>query len=41
MLEKTRDYIRNQEALHRKKGFAEEFELMLEKYGFQRFEDAD
>ena len=40
MLDKTRDYIRNQEAHHRKKGFAEEFDLMLEKYGFQRFEDA-
>ena len=41
LLDKTRDYIRNQEAHHTKKGFDDEFELMLKKYGFQRFEDAD
>jgi len=41
LLDKTRDYIRNQEAHHSKKGFDDEFELMLKKYGFQRFEDAD
>ena len=40
LLDKTRDYIRNQEAHHSKKSFDDEFELMLEKYGFQRFEDA-
>ena len=41
LLDKTRDYIRNQESHHSKKEFAEEFELMLKKYGFQRFEDSD
>ena len=41
LLDKTRDYIRNQEEHHRKKPFDDEFELMLEKYGFQRFEDSD
>ena len=41
LLDKTRDYIRNQEAHHSRKGFDDEFELMLKKYGFQRFEDAD
>jgi len=40
LIDKTRDYIRNQEAHHSRKGFDEEFELMLKKYGFQRFEDA-
>lgn len=39
LLDKTRDYIRNQEAHHSKKAFDDEFELMLKKYGFQRFED--
>jgi putative transposase len=41
MLDKTRNYIRNQEEHHSRKGFDEEFDLMLEKYGFQRFEDPD
>lgn len=41
LLDKTRDYIRNQEEHHREKGFDEEFELMLKKYGFQRFKDSD
>jgi REP element-mobilizing transposase RayT len=40
LIDKTRDYIRNQESHHSRKGFDEEFELMLKKYGFQRFEDA-
>ena len=40
LLDKTRDYIQNQEAHHSRKGFDEEFDLMLKKYGFQRFEDA-
>ncbi|HVF31115.1 MAG TPA: IS200/IS605 family transposase [Pyrinomonadaceae bacterium] len=41
MLDKTRNYIRNQEQHHSRRGFDEEFELMLTKYGFQRFQDAD
>src|SRR5687767_10253426 len=32
MLNKTRDYIRNQEAHHSRKGFDQEFDLMLKKY---------
>ena len=40
LLDVTRDYIRNQEGHHSRKGFDEEFELMLKKYGFQRFEDS-
>jgi putative transposase len=40
LLDKTRDYIRDQEAHHSRKGFDEEFDLMLTKYGFQRFEDS-
>ena len=39
VLDKTRDYIRNQEIRHGKVSFAAEFEGMIEKYGFQRFED--
>lgn len=41
LIDRTRDYIRNQEAHHSKKSFDKEFDLMLKKYGFQRFEDAD
>ncbi|MEP6703827.1 MAG: IS200/IS605 family transposase [Acidobacteriota bacterium] len=39
LIDRTRNYIRNQEDHHRRKGFNEEFELMLRRYGFQRFED--
>jgi REP element-mobilizing transposase RayT len=41
MLGRTRDYIRNQEIHHSRRRFEDEFELMLKKYGFQRFEDSD
>ncbi len=41
LLDKTRDYIRDQETHHSKKDFDEEFDLMLKKYGFQRFDDSD
>ena len=40
LLDVTRNYIRNQEDHHSRKGFDEEFDLMLEKYGFERFEDS-
>ena len=40
LLDKTRDYIRDQEAHHSKKSFEDEFDLMLKKYGFERFEDS-
>lgn len=39
VLQRTRDYIRNQEHHHSRRSFDEEFDLMLKKYGFQRFED--
>lgn len=40
LIDRTREYIRNQESHHSKKNFDEEFDLMLKKYGFQRFEDS-
>ncbi|MCH7774394.1 MAG: IS200/IS605 family transposase [Bacteroidetes bacterium] len=36
MVNKVRDYIWNQEEHHRKKSFAEEYEMFLEKYGFKK-----
>jgi putative transposase len=41
ILDKTRDYIKNQKAHHSRKPFENEFEAMLEKYGFERFNDDD
>lgn len=41
ILEKTRDYIKNQEEHHSKKPFGDEFDAMLKKYGFERFQDDD
>ena len=39
VLERTRDYIKNQEEHHRRKPFETEFDAMLKVYGFQRFKD--
>ena len=39
ILEKTRDYIKNQESHHQRKPFQDEFNQMVKKYGFQRFAD--
>ncbi len=39
ILDKTRDYIRDQEKHHSRMPFENEFEAMLTKYGFQRFKD--
>ena len=36
ILDRTRDYIRNQEKHHSKKPFKDEFDAMIQKYGFQR-----
>ena len=36
MLDKTRDYIKNQEEHHQKKTFHEEYEEFITKYGFQK-----
>lgn len=41
ILDRTRDYIRNQEQHHSKKTFEVEFDAMIRKYGFQRFKDDD
>ncbi len=41
ILDKTRDYIKNQEEHHSKKPFEAEFDAMIKKYGFQRFNDDD
>ena len=35
-VEKVRDYIQNKEEHHRVKSFAEEYELFLKKYGFNK-----
>ena len=37
MLDKVRDYIKNQEEHHSKKTFEEECEDFISKYGFQKF----
>lgn len=39
ILDKVRNYIKNQEEHHRKKSFQEEYDEFLEKYGFERFRD--
>jgi REP element-mobilizing transposase RayT len=37
IIDKVRDYIKNQEEHHRKKSFAEEYEEFLEKYDFSKY----
>lgn len=37
MLDKTRDYIKNQEEHHKKKSFQDEYDEFMSKYGFQKF----
>jgi REP element-mobilizing transposase RayT len=39
VVDKVRAYIRTQEEHHRKKPFADEFDAMIEKFGFKRFSD--
>jgi REP element-mobilizing transposase RayT len=38
MLDKVRDYIKNQEEHHRKKTFQDEYDEFISKYGFEKFE---
>jgi REP element-mobilizing transposase RayT len=38
MVDKVRDYIKNQEEHHRKKTFQEEYDEFISKYGFEKFE---
>jgi REP element-mobilizing transposase RayT len=37
MINKIRDYIKNQEKHHRRKSFAEEYNEFIEKYGFTKY----
>ena len=39
MIDKVRDYIKNQEAHHRKKTFLEECDELISKYGFEMHKD--
>ena len=37
MINKVRDYIKNQEEHHRRKNFSEEYEEFVKKYGFAKY----
>jgi hypothetical protein len=37
LVPKVRKYIRNQEAHHKKTSFKEEYDIFIEKYGFDQF----
>jgi putative transposase len=39
MLDKVRNYIKNQEEHHQTRSYSDEFVEMINKYGFQEFED--
>lgn len=39
VIDKVRNYIKNQEQHHRNKSFQDEYEEILIKYGFERFKD--
>jgi putative transposase len=39
MIDKVRNYIKNQEEHHTKKTFQQEYEELISKYGFQKFDD--
>ncbi|WP_395042708.1 IS200/IS605 family transposase [Flavobacterium sp.] len=41
VIEKVRNYIKNQEAHHNKKSFQEEYEELIDKFGFQKFNDEE
>lgn len=41
VIEKVRNYIKNQEAHHNKKPFQDEYDELIEKFGFQKFKDAE
>ena len=38
-IEKVRNYIKNQEMHHSKKSYQDEFQEMIDKFGFQKFND--
>jgi REP element-mobilizing transposase RayT len=39
ILDRTRDYIKNQEDHHKRKTFQDEYDELIEKYGFKKFKD--
>ena len=39
MIDKVRNYIKNQEEHHKQKTFQEEYDEFISKYGFQKFND--
>ena len=39
MIDKIREYIKNQEEHHAKKTFQEEYDEFILKYGFKKFND--
>lgn len=39
MIDRMRNYIKNQEEHHARKSFQEEYDEFIEKYGFQKFKD--
>jgi REP element-mobilizing transposase RayT len=39
MLDKVREYIKNQEEHHTKKTFLQEYDEFIDKYGFEKFND--
>ena len=40
-IEKVRNYIKNQEVHHYKKSYQDEFQELIDKFGFQKFNDVD
>jgi REP element-mobilizing transposase RayT len=40
MLDKVREYIKNQEEHHRHRSFQEEYDEFISKYGFRKFKDS-
>jgi REP element-mobilizing transposase RayT len=40
-IERVRNYIKNQEKHHYKKSFQEEYDEMIDKFGFQKFYDSE
>jgi putative transposase len=39
MIDKVREYIKNQEEHHKHKTFQQEYDELISKYGFQKFAD--
>jgi len=37
MIDRVREYIKNQEEHHKKKTFQEEYDEFISKYGFEKF----